>query len=145
MRVLAARFPDPERASAALDSLHRWLDADLKAEIAPLASPEGPTETLLAGHFSEEQKDQVAGIVEQAGGEIVADVDERWTRPRFRLGSNAEIAYGEVEPAHGVVAREGVSVGGGFGAGAGGFGEASGAVEQSSGGFSDEGGRGFSF
>lgn len=146
MRVLAARFPDPERASAALDSLHRELDDEMKAEIAPLATAEGAsTDTLLAGHFREEHKAEVAHIVEQAGGEIVADVDERWTRPRFRPGSSTERGYGDLRDvatsgaggsAYGS-GFAGTSYGGaeGLGAGGGGFGEGSG--------FGDEGGRGF--
>jgi hypothetical protein len=116
---MAARFPDPERASAALHSLHRELDDEMKAEIAPLATAEGAsTDTLLAGHFREEQRAEVAQIVEQAGGEIVADVDERWTRPRFPPDSSTEPGYSEL----GAEALSGVG----------------------SSGFSDEGGRGFS-
>ena len=95
MRVLAAKFPDPERASAALDSLHQKLDDEIRAEIAPLAGGEGSaTDFLLAGHFPDGVRSQVESIVEAQGGEIVADVDERWTRPRFRPGSSAEMGYG---------------------------------------------------
>lgn len=97
MRVVAAKFPDPERASAALDSLHATLDDEIRAEIAPLASEGLPTETLLAGHIPEELKSAVEQIVEAQGGEIVADVDESWTRPRFRPGSSAEVSYSETE------------------------------------------------
>jgi hypothetical protein len=112
VRVLAARFPDPQRASAALDTLHRRLDDGITAEIAPLAGDEGSaTETLLAGHFPEDMKRSVRDIVEAAGGEIVADVDERWTRPRLRPGSASEATYRETERGRGPL----VERGGGFG------------------------------
>ena len=83
-RVLAARFPDRRRASHALESLHRRLDETVEAEIAPLATPgeDAADDTLLAGHFDEDQARDVVEIVRASGGEIVADVDERWTRPR---------------------------------------------------------------
>jgi hypothetical protein len=85
LRVVAAKFPDRERAAAALDSLHRELNNGLTAEIAPLASDAQPGQAaaVLAGHFREEQAPAVAQIVTASGGEIVADVDESWTRPRF--------------------------------------------------------------
>ena len=84
MRVLAARFPDRERASAALRTLHQELDNGLQADIAPLAAERADENAmLLAGHFREEMTRDVVEIVEASGGEIVADVDERWTVPRF--------------------------------------------------------------
>jgi hypothetical protein len=83
VRILAARFPDREHANQALESIQHRLDRPVQAEIAPLAAPEGAAQdTLLAGHFPEEQKPHVEEIVREAGGVIVADVDERWTRPR---------------------------------------------------------------
>jgi hypothetical protein len=86
VRVLAARFPDPRRASAALDALRGCLAlADDDAAIAPLGTPgagdEGE-ETLLAGRFRENQVALVHSTVTHAGGDVVADVDELWTRPR---------------------------------------------------------------
>ncbi|HWH36714.1 MAG TPA: hypothetical protein VNT28_02940 [Candidatus Limnocylindrales bacterium] len=82
-RILAARFPDWEHASQALESIQDEIDNGVQVEIAPLAGG-GTTaaDTLLAGHFAEEQKPHVETIVREAGGVIVADVDERWTRPR---------------------------------------------------------------
>lgn len=86
MRVLAARFPDREHASAALDALRRRfaLRAD-DAAIAPLGIPgladEG-SDTLLAGRFRENNLDVVRRTLTKAGGSVVADVDEQWTRPR---------------------------------------------------------------
>lgn len=94
VRVLAARFPDYEHASQALESLQERLDNEVEAEIAPLASydPTHPSDALLAGHFPEAQRPEVVEIVEESGGEIVADVDERWTLPRQR---HAEQAAGD--------------------------------------------------
>jgi hypothetical protein len=85
-RVLAARFPDREHATAALETLHDQLDESVEAEIAPLATNGSglADDTLLAGHFADEQARDVVDIVRQTGGEIVADVDERWTRPNYR-------------------------------------------------------------
>jgi hypothetical protein len=84
MRILAARFPDWDHANQALETIHGRLDDNVQAELAPLA-PAGESsadDTLLAGHFPDEHKLYVEEIVRQAGGEIVADVDERLTRPR---------------------------------------------------------------
>jgi hypothetical protein len=90
VRILAARFPDRERAWQALEKLQRRLDQSVQAEIAPLASTEAPAEeTLLAGHFPEEIKPKVEEVVREAGGEIIADVDERWTRPRHEGGGGS--------------------------------------------------------
>lgn len=84
MRVVAARFPDRERAAAALDSIHRELNNGVAAEIAPLASDDDArAEAVLAGHFRDEHAPAVAEIVAASGGEIVTDIDEAWTRPRF--------------------------------------------------------------
>lgn len=85
MRVLAARFPDREHASAALGNLHRRFPLDARdVGIAPLGIPGEIThdDTLLAGRFPEERAAEVDLLIREAGGEIVANVDERWTRPR---------------------------------------------------------------
>lgn len=85
MRVLAAKFPDRERASAALASLQQELNNGLEADIAPLAADERHADAmLLAGQFRDEMKPEVTTIVEASGGEIVADVDAAWTVPRQR-------------------------------------------------------------
>jgi len=85
VRVLAVRFPDKERASTALDLLRERLRlSDGDAAIAPMGTPgevTGPGQTLLAGHFPEDQTGLVRTLVRQSGGEVVADVDEQWTRP----------------------------------------------------------------
>ena len=51
--------------------------------IAPLGVPgHEATDTLLAGRFPDEAAPAVAEMVRECGGEIVANVDESWTRPR---------------------------------------------------------------
>ncbi len=49
--------------------------------VAPLASPDEPaaTDALLAGIFPDDQAPAAVELVERAGGEIVADIDESWT------------------------------------------------------------------
>ena len=84
MRVVAAKFPGPRAASAVLDRLQRHLHRDGDdIEIAPLGTPgkEATNDTVLAGHFTEDEAQKVMELVRAAGGEIVANVDERWTRP----------------------------------------------------------------
>ena len=91
MRVLAARFPDRRRASTVLGALHRRFPVDPQdVAIAPLGVPGEAShgETVLAGRFPEELTDQVGALVNQAGGEIVVDVDEEWTRPPAGLGGH---------------------------------------------------------
>lgn len=79
MRVVAARFPEPSQASAARDLLQRELDS-AEVEVAPLGHPgEAGTDAVLAGRFPEELVPAAVELVERAGGEIVADVDERYT------------------------------------------------------------------
>ena len=82
MRVVAARFSAVESATAALDLLQRELDTT-DAAVAPLAHPGEllSGEALLAGHFQDDVARVAIDIVERAGGEIVANVDERWTGP----------------------------------------------------------------
>jgi hypothetical protein len=91
VRVLAARFPDRQRASAALEGLRKRLRlAEDDVAIAPMGTPgehAAGDETLLAGHFSENQTGVVRSLVSESGGEVVADVDEQWTRPRSDLAA----------------------------------------------------------
>jgi hypothetical protein len=85
MRVLAAKFADRRIASAVRELLRRRMNlAAPDVEIAPLANVQEPStdDTLLAGRFSDHDVPEVAQLVHKAGGEIVADVDERWTLPR---------------------------------------------------------------
>ena len=80
MRVVAARFSEPSQASAARDLLEREVD-HAGLEVAPLAHPgeEVTGDALLAGRFTDEQASLAVRLVQRAGGEIVADIDERWT------------------------------------------------------------------
>ena len=62
-------------------------------EIAPLGTLRAPgepvaAETLLAGHFLDEDAPAVAEFVREVGGEVVANVDETWTRPRVKASRN---------------------------------------------------------
>ncbi len=85
MRVVAARFSDRRIASAVREKLQRTLQvAPPDVDIAPLGIPGQPAidATLLAGRFSDAQAPEVAELVREAGGEIVANVDESLTRPR---------------------------------------------------------------
>jgi len=52
--------------------------------IAPLGGADQPLGTtfLLAGRFQESRLEEIRGIIERDGGEIVADLDEGRTRPR---------------------------------------------------------------
>ena len=80
MRVVAARFSEPGQAFAVRDLLERELDqADVA--VAPLGHPGEPIagDAVLAGRFSDEQARTAVELVKRGGGEIVADIDERWT------------------------------------------------------------------
>ncbi len=85
VRILAARFGDETAAQKVVALLRRRLDlgaTDLS--VAPLGGvdqPPGPA-SLLAGRFVDPRVSEVREIIRQAGGEIVADLDEGWTRPR---------------------------------------------------------------
>ena len=84
MRVMAARFPDRERASAALEQMHRrFALPPTDVAMAPLGIPGEATDgdTLVAGRFPDDGTAVVDRLVREAGGEIVADIDERWTKP----------------------------------------------------------------
>jgi hypothetical protein len=55
---------------------------DTELEVAPLGHPgEAGTDAVLAGRFPEEVVPIAVELVESVGGEIVADVDERYTGP----------------------------------------------------------------
>jgi hypothetical protein len=74
------------------------------ADVAPLGTPGQPAtnEAVLAGRFPDEQASLVMDLVRRAGGEVVSNVDERWTLPEparrpvrgtnnpCRLGSRAQ-------------------------------------------------------
>ena len=86
MRVLAARFKDRGRALAVCDLLRRQLRLGAQdIDVAPLGIPgqEASDEfILLAGRFHDEVAPKVADYVRHSGGEVVTNVDERWTKPR---------------------------------------------------------------
>lgn len=92
MRVLAARFRDRDAARGVLELLRDRLPLGVSdADIAPLAGAADPTrgEALLAGRFREARVPEVIRVIEDAGGEILADVPETWTKtpvPGSRLG-----------------------------------------------------------
>jgi hypothetical protein len=84
VRVLAAKFPERNRASAVLSRLEYALAIHPPdVAIAPLGEPGSDIagETLLAGHFPDERLPEVIRLVHDGGGEVVANVDERWTVP----------------------------------------------------------------
>ncbi|HEY7024623.1 MAG TPA: hypothetical protein VH371_06675 [Candidatus Limnocylindrales bacterium] len=80
MRVVAAKFLGTSQASAARDLLRRELDRT-DVEVAPLAHPGEAVhgEALLAGRFPDRIAPSAVRLVIRAGGEIVADIDERLT------------------------------------------------------------------
>ena len=80
MRVVAARFAEPRQASAAREVLCRELNP-LVVEIAPLAHPGEAVkgDALLAGRFPDDIAPRAVRLVVRLGGEIVANIDERWT------------------------------------------------------------------
>lgn len=65
---------------AALDVVQNELHQS-ELEVAPLAHPGEPQgdDVLLAGCFEDAVAEDVARLVEDAGGEVVVDIDERWT------------------------------------------------------------------
>ena len=91
MRVLAARFADRRIASAVRDLLRRQMRLDPpEIDIAPLAADEPATdETVLAARLSDSDAVEAAALLRDAGGVIVANVDERWTRPRSQISGHA--------------------------------------------------------
>jgi hypothetical protein len=85
LRVVAARFREPRRAVAVLHWLHDRLNiAPPDADVAALGTPGQPAtnDAVLAGRFPDEQASLVMDLIRRAGGEVVANIDERWTRPR---------------------------------------------------------------
>ena len=92
MRVVAAIFSEPDQASAACDRLRRELPvADMA--VAQLGHPGEPLhgDAVLAGRVTDEQAPKVLELVESADGEIVADIDERWTVSNSSVSSTTPI------------------------------------------------------
>ena len=85
MRVLAAKFRDRRAASAVRERLQNALRDDASdVAIAPLGTPGQAAcdDTVLAGCFPDNEAAAVTQLISEAGGEVVANVDEEWTRPR---------------------------------------------------------------
>src|SRR5688572_25410268 len=84
MRVVAAKFADRRIASAVGDILRRRMHlAPFDVDIAPLAAEEPTTDdTVLAARFPDQVAGEATAFLRDAGGEIVANVDERWILPR---------------------------------------------------------------
>ena len=89
MRVVAARFSDRRTARRVLERLRaKYGLGPHDAEVAPLGGADGQT-TVLAGHFREWRVAEVTELIRRAGGEVVADVDERWTHSPHHGGGSA--------------------------------------------------------
>ena len=85
MRVLAARFRDRRSASAVRERLLHVLRGDVTdVAIAPLGKPghASSDDMVLAGRFQDHKADVAADLIRDAGGEVVTNVDEKWTRSR---------------------------------------------------------------
>ena len=85
MRVLAAKFRDKRAASAVRERLLNAVRGDAsEVDIAPLGTPGQPAcdDTVLAGCFPDDEAAAVTRLISEAGGEVVTNVDEAWTRPR---------------------------------------------------------------
>jgi hypothetical protein len=96
VRVLAVKFADRQKASTALRRIRQRIDlAPRDAAIAPLGElgGDGNGETLLAGRFADEEVTEVRRLLHDEGGEIMANVDERWTQP-WRPATEGESCRG---------------------------------------------------
>lgn len=82
MRVLAVAFPERDAAVRALHDLRTQYELGPgDAGVAPLGNDTpDDARTVLAGRFRDEVVDDVRRYVTDRGGEVVSDVDERWTR-----------------------------------------------------------------
>jgi hypothetical protein len=82
MRVLAVAFPERTVALRALEALRSHYElGPTEASIAPLGSDSmDGARTVFAGRFRDEVVADVRRYVAELGGEVVSDVDERWTR-----------------------------------------------------------------
>ena len=79
MRILAAAFKREDTAVAAFRELNRRFAASRGFRIAPLGragDPEGPT-TVIAGSFEDDVVAAIKAAVEDLGGDVVIDIDQR--------------------------------------------------------------------
>jgi hypothetical protein len=80
VRVLAARFEDRSAATGVLERLRSQYElGPADVAVAPLSDAEQDG-TVLAGRFLEHRLRDVVDLIQRAGGHVVADVDEEWTR-----------------------------------------------------------------
>jgi hypothetical protein len=86
MRVLAAAFVEPGGATRVLRELRRRFGlAPGDAAVAPLGTAGmAVAKTVFAGRFEDENVPEVRRVVAEHGGEVVSEVDERWTRSATR-------------------------------------------------------------
>jgi hypothetical protein len=82
MRVLAAAFESATAARSVLEELRRrYRLRPTDVSIAPLGTGDGAVaRTVLAGRFYDDAVSDIEATVERHGGQVVSDVDERWTR-----------------------------------------------------------------
>ena len=93
MRVLAVAFRDGTAADRVLRELRRrYALAPDDAAVAPLGSGLFRASTVLAGRFPDELVPEVRDTVAAAGGEVVTEVDERWTRSPARHEQLEDVA-----------------------------------------------------
>lgn len=91
VRIMAARFGNVASAEDARSRLRDRFDlGSSDVSVAPLGGTDHPAGCVsLAGRFLDPRVDEVRGILEGAGGEIIADLDEGWTRPRANRDAKA--------------------------------------------------------
>jgi hypothetical protein len=82
MRVLAAAFRERRAATRVLQELVRRYELRPDdASVAPLGTAgQAPAATVLAGRFHDEVVPEIRRVVAENGGEVLSEVDERWTR-----------------------------------------------------------------
>jgi hypothetical protein len=94
MRVVAAVFPEPSEAEAALAELRRALDVG-PSDVAVASVGGDPARAgrraLLAGRFREHRRQLVDAVVRQYRGEVIEDLPERRVRPS---GGGRQTAFG---------------------------------------------------
>ena len=89
MRVLAVAFEDARSARQALEELQRrYALGPEDASLAPLGGrDDGAAAVVLAGRFADEVVPDIRALLAERGGEVVSEVDERWTHSSVSHGS----------------------------------------------------------
>jgi hypothetical protein len=100
MRVLAAVFADAATAQRALEELgRRFTPKPGDVSIAPLGSADHPAPAVvLAGRFAEDVIPDIRAVLTARAGEIVSDVDERWTRSAAPTPAEFPSSASDVHP-----------------------------------------------